>query len=86
MILSVVVKPNAKSNSITVRENNELHIRIAAPPAEGKANSRLTSYLSEIFNVPKSSVVIIKGFNNTHKTISIIAGDAYLMDILKSLR
>jgi len=85
MIFRVRVKPNAKTDSITVKENNELEVRIAAPPVDGKANKYLAQYLSEIFKVSKSAVTILKGLNTPYKTVEIIAGDNYLKDVLNTL-
>ncbi len=82
MIFRVHVKPNAKTNSVIIKENNELHVRISAPPVDGKANKYLIGYLSEVFKVSKSSVVIMKGLNNPHKTIEIIAENAYIKKVL----
>ena len=85
MIFSVRVKPNAKIDSIIIKENNELEVRIAAPPVDGKANKHLIHYLSEIFKVSKSAVVILKGLNTPYKTVEIIAGDNYIKGILNAL-
>jgi uncharacterized protein (TIGR00251 family) len=85
MIFRVRVKPNAKTDSITVKENNELEVRISAPPVDGKANKHLIQYLSEIFKVSKSAVVILKGLNTSYKTIEIIAEDNYLKAVLNTL-
>jgi uncharacterized protein (TIGR00251 family) len=82
MIFRVHVKPNAKSDSISVKENNELDVRICAAPVDGKANKYLTGYLSKIFKVPKSSVVIVKGLNNSYKIIEIIADNTHIKNIL----
>jgi len=85
MIFHVHVKPNTKADSITVKENNELDVRICAAPVDGKANKYLIGYLSKIFKVSKSSVVILKGLNNPHKTIEIIASDEYVKDVVNNL-
>jgi uncharacterized protein (TIGR00251 family) len=82
MIVHVNVKPNAKVDSITVIGNNELDIRIREVAVEGKANKYLVSYLSKVFRVPKSSITILKGFHTRHKTISIIADDDHIENIL----
>jgi uncharacterized protein (TIGR00251 family) len=82
MILRVHIKPNSKIDSITIKENNELEVRICAAPVDGKANKHLITYLSEIFRVSKSAVVILKGLNNPYKTIEIIANDTYVKRVL----
>ena len=84
MIIHLNVRPNAKVDSITIIGNNELDIRIREVPAEGKANKYLLSYLSKVFKVPKSSITILKGFYTRHKTISIIADDDHIENILNS--
>ncbi len=84
MIFRVHVKPNAKTDSITVKESNELEVRICAAPVDGKANKYLVAYLSKIYKVSKSSVVILKGLNNPHKTIEIIADDKHIKNILSN--
>jgi uncharacterized protein (TIGR00251 family) len=85
MIFRVRVKSNAKTDSITVKENNELEVRVSAPPVDGKANKYLIQYLSGIFKVSKSAVVILKGLNTPYKTIEIIAEDNYLKAVLNTL-
>ena len=86
MIIRVHVKPNAKTDSVVVTENNELHIRIREVPVNGKANKYLVNYLLKVFNVPKSSVTISKGLNTSHKTILINADDEYIKRILNTLQ
>jgi uncharacterized protein (TIGR00251 family) len=85
MIIRVHVKPNAKTDSVIVAEDNELHIRIREVPADGKANKYLVGYLSQIFNVPKSSVTISKGLHTPHKAILINADDEYIKSVLNTL-
>ena len=84
MIFHVHVKPNEKTDSIIIKENNELNIRICAAPVDWKANKYLSNYLSKIFKVSKSSVVILKGLNNAYKTIEIIADDEHVKNVLNN--
>ncbi|MEO8711379.1 MAG: DUF167 domain-containing protein [Parafilimonas sp.] len=84
MIFHVHVKPNAKTDSIIIKENNELDIRICAVPVDGKANKYLIAYLSKIFKVSKSSVVILKGLNNNYKTVEIIADDEHVKNVINN--
>ena len=84
MIFRAHVKPNAKFDSIVIKENNELEVRICAAPVDGKANKYLVDYLAKIYKVSKSSVVILKGLNSPHKTIEIIADDTHVKRVLDS--
>jgi uncharacterized protein (TIGR00251 family) len=82
MVFRVHVKANAKSDFMFVKENNELDVRISAVPVDGKANKYLIGYLSKIFKVSRSSVIILKGLNNPYKTVEIIADDTHIKNIL----
>ena len=67
----VRVRPNARQNQLVGFKEGVLHIRIAAPPIEGKANEALVKFLSERFGVRKSRLSIEKGLTGKTKTITI---------------
>ena len=67
----VRVQANAKQNQVTGFEDGVLHIRIAAPPVDGKANEALVKFLSAQLGVSKSRVVIEKGLSAKTKSITI---------------
>ena len=67
----VRVRPNARQNQLVGFKEGVLHIRIAAPPIEGKANEALVKFLSEQFGVSKSRLSIEKGLTGKIKTITI---------------
>ena len=65
------VRPNAKQNQLLGFKEGVLHLRIAAPPREGKANDALIKFLSERLGVSKSRLSIEKGLTGKTKTITI---------------
>ncbi len=67
----VQVHPGAKKNQILRFANGVWHLKIAAPPVEGKANKELISYLSEILDVSKSRISIEKGTTSRRKMIIV---------------
>jgi uncharacterized protein (TIGR00251 family) len=69
--LRVRVQPGAAENKITGYAEGILHIRIAAPPVQGKANRALTDYLSKLLGVPKSAVTVDKGLTSRRKTLAV---------------
>ena len=69
--LQVLVKPNAKTNSWGKGEDGQMWLRVAAPPAEGKANEACIAYLAEILQVPKSKISLVKGHTGRLKTFAI---------------
>jgi hypothetical protein len=71
MKISVTVIPNSKTSEVIRIDESKYKIRVDAPAVESKANKRLIEILSEYFNVPKSSVKILKGFKNKNKIVCI---------------
>jgi uncharacterized protein (TIGR00251 family) len=46
-------------------------IRIAAPPAEGKANKALIRFLSAHLGVPPSHVSLVRGAGSRRKVVEV---------------
>jgi len=86
MIISVLVKTHAKSDSIVIGNDHVLHARIRALPVEGKANAYLCSYLSDVFHVPRSSVRLVSGTRSRLKRIEIAADATALREVIDRLK
>jgi len=71
MILRVRVKPGSKKEGVRKISENELEVRVSAPPEKGKANLRLIEILSKHFGVPKSKVRIFKGETSRDKLVEV---------------
>ncbi|MGB9710822.1 MAG: DUF167 domain-containing protein [Thermodesulfovibrio sp.] len=69
--LKVIVKTGARTAGIEGIEGDVLKLKIKSQPHDGLANKELVEMLSEILNVPKSKVEIIKGKTSKHKVIKI---------------
>lgn len=69
--LRIFLQPKASRDQIVGLHDNELKIAITAPPVEGQANAHLLKYLSKLFKVPKSSIVLEKGELQRHKQLFI---------------
>lgn len=73
--LHLVLQPKASRDQIVgllgEGESAKLKIAITAPPVEGQANAYLLKYLSKLFKVPKSCIVLEKGELNRHKQVFI---------------
>jgi len=67
----VRVHPGASKNEVMRLEDGVWHIRVAAPPVEGKANRALVEYLSEILGVSKSRISIGKGVTSRRKRVEV---------------
>lgn len=84
MILKIEAKPNSKKNTIEIVDNFTLKVRIASPPVEGRANKVLIEYLSEILEISKSKIHLLKGQSSKFKWIKIdLEEDEYRTKIEK---
>lgn len=71
--VTIRVTPRMARNEIhEILEDGTVKIRITAPPVDGKANTELTRFLSEVLEVPASSIEIIAGFTGHDKIVSIL--------------
>lgn len=71
MFLTVKMIANSKKPEIIKLAENSYKIRVDATATEGNANSRLIEVLSDYFNIPKSSIKIVKGFKSRSKIVKI---------------
>jgi uncharacterized protein (TIGR00251 family) len=69
--IAVQGHPGAKRNEVVRFEEGVWHLKIAAPPTEGKANKKLIEFLSEILDINKSRISIDKGVTSHRKLISV---------------
>ncbi len=68
---SVKVQTGASNNSIVGVEGDNLKIRLAAPPVDGKANKVLIEFLARNLSVSKSQVQIHSGLSSKRKIIRV---------------
>jgi uncharacterized protein len=71
MKLQVVVHPNSRKPRIDTDLFGTLHVYVAEPPLEGKANAAVGVALAKHFKVTKSSVVLMKGEKSKIKIFQV---------------
>jgi len=71
LILKLYIQPGARQSEVIDVHGEELKIRLAAPPVEGKANRVLAEFLAKCFNVPLKHVILKRGAQSRHKIIEI---------------
>lgn len=69
--ISVHVRPGAARNEVVRFTDGVWHVKIAAPPREGKANRELIIFLSQRLGVAKSALSIDRGQTSRHKVILV---------------
>ena len=72
-ILEVLVKPGSKKPGIT-RENGLLVVRVRERAVDGKANNACVRALAAAYGVAPSSVALVRGARNRHKSFEIKGG------------
>ncbi|HEY6722026.1 MAG TPA: DUF167 domain-containing protein [Burkholderiales bacterium] len=72
-LLAIHAQPGAKRSGIVGMHGDALKVRIAAPPAGGRANDGLVAFVAEALGVPKKSVTVVKGARSRQKTVWVAA-------------
>lgn len=67
----VRVSPRARRNAVAGIVDGALHVRLAAPPVEGRANDELCRFLAACLNIPKTAVKIIHGRQGRLKQVEV---------------
>ncbi len=70
MKVEIKVIPNARKRMLS-RDGSHITVRLTAQPLEGKANEELVRYLSEVLNVRKSAIKILRGEKDRRKIVEI---------------
>lgn len=69
--IRVRVLPRASKNEVVGWMDDQLKVRLTAPPVEGEANSLLVKYLAERLGLSRSSVRLVSGPASRSKVILI---------------
>jgi uncharacterized protein (TIGR00251 family) len=59
--INILAKPNAKKTVFLGISEQGLLISLHAKPHQGAANEELISYLSNLFKLPKTRIILKKG-------------------------
>lgn len=70
-VLHVWAQPGASRSGLASIHDGCLKIRIAAPPADGRANTEIIRFLANLLKVPRSAVTIQRGASSRRKIVSI---------------
>jgi len=70
--LKIRVVPNAKKSEFFGYREDELVLRLNAPPVEGRANKAAVEFLSEYFGVARSAILLLRGESSRHKIFQIV--------------
>ncbi len=72
-LLAVRVQPGAKRTEVAGEYGEQLRVRLAAPPVDGRANTALVAFLAGELGVPRSAVTLVRGGGSRSKVVRIAA-------------
>jgi uncharacterized protein (TIGR00251 family) len=70
-LLPVRVQPRARRDEVVGWQGATLRVRVAAPPAEGRANHAVITLLADALGLPRSSIGLVSGAAGRDKLIRI---------------
>jgi uncharacterized protein len=65
------VSPGAARNNFEPQPDGEYRVHLTARAMDGKANRALLLLLSDLLDVPKSRISIVRGAASRHKVIEV---------------
>ncbi len=83
MIFHIHVITKTSKTSIVDWDGDKLMIRLNAHPFENLANIALVVFLSDVFDVPKTSITIKRGHHSNDKQVDIPVTPAQVKAISK---
>jgi uncharacterized protein len=70
-LLSIAVKPNARTSSLEKSDEGQWRAQLKAQPVEGKANEELIALVANYFGLRKAQVSIKRGTTSRVKVVEI---------------
>lgn len=71
LVLQCHIQPGARRSELAGEHGDRLKIRLKAPPVDGKANTELIRFLSQLFAVPRNAITIESGDLSRQKRVRI---------------
>ncbi len=71
MILTVKVKPNARTSALSQLTDGSWLAQVKAPPIDGKANKEMIALVAEHFRCPKAQVSLERGASGRLKRVRV---------------
>jgi len=69
--IKVKIHPRASSNQVMGYRGEVLHLRVTAPPVEGRANAALVSLLASVLRVAQRRVRVVRGHGSRDKVVAV---------------
>ena len=70
-LLPVRVQPRAGRDEVVGWHGDALRVRVAAPPAEGRANQAVIALLAEALGLPRAAIEVVSGAASRDKLVRV---------------
>ena len=67
--IKVFIQPRSTKTQFQGQYGDEIKLRVASSPVEGKANEEICRYLAKEFGVPQRTVEMVSGARSRHKRV-----------------
>jgi uncharacterized protein (TIGR00251 family) len=84
-LLLLHIQPGAARNQLSGIHGERLKVKIKAAPKDGEANEGLIDYFSEILNISKSKIFLIRGESSRQKDLLVELPHETLLILLREL-
>jgi uncharacterized protein (TIGR00251 family) len=71
VVVNVHVQPRAGRTAVVGRHGAALKLRVAAPPADGRANAATCALIAETFGVAPRAVTLVSGESSRTKRVRV---------------
>jgi len=71
IVVRLHVQPGAGRSAVIGRHGDALHVRVAPPPQDNRANIAVTALVAELFDVAKGSVELVSGEHSREKRVRV---------------
>ena len=71
MKINVRVIPRAKINQVEVQPDGLVRVHTTTVPTDGKATNDVIKMLAEYYNVPKTSIKLVRGATSRDKVFEL---------------
>ena len=71
VLIPIRVRAGAKRNAIEGEHDGSMKVSVTAVPEKGKANKAIIALLSELLDVPKSSIEVVAGATSPRKRLFV---------------
>jgi uncharacterized protein (TIGR00251 family) len=71
ILLRLHVQPGAGRASVAGRHGDALHVRVAPPPADNRANEACVDFLADLLDVSPAQVELVRGAKSREKRLRV---------------